>query len=131
MCTGIADAEKRMIEICSIIPFVPNSTVDDARAEKNKDIFITATYRYNHSAGNSKKDLTIFKKTVTKGLVTSDVTTGIATLGGITEYSFEITLDKFKNYVFMDFANKDQLNNLQQNLCKFIGINQGVHWEAP
>ena len=40
------------------------------------------------------------KKTVTEGLVASDSTTSIAAPRGITEDSFKLTLDKFKNQAF-------------------------------
>ena len=38
-----------------------------------------------------------FKKTATKGLEASDSTASIATPRGITEDSFKMMLDKFKN----------------------------------
>ena len=48
-----------------------------------------------------------FKKTATKGLVASDSTTSIATPRGITEDSFKLMLDKFKNQVFKDFEHSE------------------------
>ena len=63
-----------------------------------------------------------FKKTVTKGLVASDSTTSIATLRGITEDSFKLTLDKFKNQAFKVFAARHQVNHQWQNLRKPVGV---------
>ena len=58
-----------------------------------------------------------FKKTVTKGLVVgSDSTTSIAAPRGITEDSFKLTLEKFK-----DFGARHQVNYLLQNLRKPTG----------
>ena len=68
-----------------------------------------------------KKDFMRFKKTVTEGLVASDSTTSIATPRGIREDSFKLTLDKFKNQAFKDFAARHQVNYLQQNLHKPVG----------
>ena len=60
------------------------------------------------------------KNAVTKGLVASDRTTNIATPRGITEDSFKMMLDKFKNQAFKDFAARHQVNYLHQNLCKLV-----------
>ena len=49
-------------------------------------------------------------------------TTSIAAPRGITEDSFKLTLDKFKNQAFKDFAAKHQVNYLQQNLRKPVGV---------
>ena len=68
-----------------------------------------------------KKDFMRFKKVVTKGLVASDSTTSIAAPRGITEDSFKLTLDKFKNQAFKDFAARHQVNYLWQNLRKPVG----------
>ena len=67
--------------------------------------------------GQGEKDFMKFKKTVTKGLVASDSTNSIAETRGITEDSFKLTLDKFK-----DFAAKHQVNHLPQNLRKPVGV---------
>ena len=72
--------------------------------------------------GQGKKDFMRFKKTVTKGLVASDSTTSIATPRGITEDSFKLLLDKFKNQAFKDFAAQHQVNYLRQNLRKPVGV---------
>ena len=72
--------------------------------------------------GQGKKDFMRFKKTVTKGLVASDSTTSIVTPRGITEYSFKLTLDKFKNKAFKDFVARHQVNYLWQNLQKPVGV---------
>ena len=154
------------------IPFVPESTVESDRTDKNKDEFISVTCRYRPSArdskknnyviqakcfetgttedvlrwyitlqeifekkpcedaeakfgmvelllgGQGKKDFMRFKKVVTKGLVASDSTTGIAAPRGITEDSFKLTLDKFKIQAFKDFAARHQVYYLRQNLRK-------------
>ena len=63
-----------------------------------------------------------FKKVVTKGLVASDSTTSIAAPRGITEDSFKLTLDKFKNQAFKDFASRQQVNYLRQNLRKPVRV---------
>ena len=67
-----------------------------------------------------------FKKTVTKGLVASDSTTSIAAPRGITEDSFKLMLDKFKNQALKDFAARHQVNYLQQNLHKPVGVTARV-----
>ena len=175
-CKQASDAEKGKIEIRPAIPFVPESTVESDRTDKNKDEFISVTCRYRPSAGDSKKnnyviqakrfetgttedvlrwyitlqeifekkpcedaeakfgmvelllggqgkkDFMRFKKTVTEGLVASDSTTSIATPRGITEDSFKLTLDKFKNQAFKDFAARHQVNYLRQNLRKPVGV---------
>ena len=54
-CASAADAEKGKIEICSAIPFIPESNVDGDRADENKDDLIAVTCRCRPSAGNSKK----------------------------------------------------------------------------
>ena len=51
-----------------------------------------------------------FKKVVTKGLVGFDSTTNIATPRGITEDSFKLMLNKFKNQAFKEFAARHQVN---------------------
>ena len=63
-----------------------------------------------------------FKKVVTKCLVASGSTTSIAVPRGITKDSFKLTLDKFKNQVFKDFAARHQVNYLRQNLRKPVGV---------
>ena len=65
-----------------------------------------------------KKDFMRFKKTVTEGLVDSFSTTSIPTSRGITEDSFKLTLDKFKNQASKDLVARHQVNYLRQNLCK-------------
>ena len=73
-----------------------------------------------------------FKKAVTKGLVAFDSTTSIATPRGITEYSFKLMLDKFKNQAFKDFAARHQVNYLRQISTQARGGDcQGVRQEAP
>ena len=52
-----------------------------------------------------KTDFMRFKKAVTKGLVASDSTAGIATPRRITDDSQKKTLAKFKNQAFKNFAN--------------------------
>ena len=47
---------------------------------------------------------------------------GIAAPRGITEDSFKLTLDKFKNQAFKDFAARHQVNYLRQNLRKPVGV---------
>ena len=47
--------------------------------------------------------------------------TNIAAPRGITEDSFKLTLDKFKNQAFKDFAARHQVNYLRQNLRKPVG----------
>ena len=47
--------------------------------------------------GQDKKDFMRFKKTVANGLVAFDSTVSISTPRGITEDSFKLILDKFKN----------------------------------
>ena len=54
-----------------------------------------------------------FKKAVTKCLVVSDSNTSIAAPRGITEDSFKLMLDKFKNQVFKDFPARHQVNYLR------------------
>ena len=49
----------------------------------------------------------------------SDITIGTR---GIIEDSFKLTLDKFKNQAFKDFAARHQVNYLWQNLCKPVGV---------
>ena len=72
-----------------------------------------------------------FKNNLTKGLVASDSTTCIAAPRGITEDFFKLTLDKFKNQAFKDFAARHQVNYLQQNLRKSVGIRRSVTiWSA-
>ena len=51
-----SDAEKGKIEIRPAIPFVPESTVESDRTDKNKDKFISVTCKYRPSAGDSKKN---------------------------------------------------------------------------
>ena len=60
-----------------------------------------------------KKDFMRSKKTVTKGLVAYDSTNSIGTPRGITEDSFKLMLDKFKNQALKDFAARHQVNYLQ------------------
>ena len=55
-CKQASDAEKGKIEIRAAIPFVPESTVESDRTDKNKDEFISVTCRYRPSAGDSKKN---------------------------------------------------------------------------
>ena len=55
-CKQAIDAEKGKIEIRPAIPFVPESTVESDRTDKNKDEFISVTCRYMPSAGDSKKN---------------------------------------------------------------------------
>ena len=81
--------------------------------------------------GQGKKYFMRFKKTVTKGLVASDSTTSIATLREITENYFKLTLEKFKNWSFKNFAVRYQVNYLQQNLHKPVGEGCRVCREAP
>ena len=66
--------------------------------------------------GQGKEDFMRFKKTVTKVLVASDSPASIVTPRGITEDSFEIMSDNFKNQAFKDFAARYQVNYLWQNL---------------
>ena len=56
LCKQASDAEKGMIEIRPAIPFVPESTVEPERTDKNKDEFISVTCRYRPSAGDSKEN---------------------------------------------------------------------------
>ena len=175
-CTQASDAEKGKIEIRPAIPFVPETTVETDRTDKNKDEFISVTCRYRPSAKDSKinnytiqakrfetgttedilrwyialqeifekkpcedaeskfgvvelllggqgrKDFMRIKKTVTEGLVASDSTTSVATPRGITEESFKMTLENFKNQAFKDFAARHQVNYLRQNLRKPVGV---------
>ena len=175
-CKQASDAEKGKIEIRPAILFVPESTIESDRTNKNKDEFIQVNCRYRPSAGDSKKnnyviqakcfetgttedvlvrwyitlqeifekkpcedveakfgmmelllggqckkDLMRFKKTATKSLVASDSTASNAVTRGITEDSFKLTLDKFKNQAFKDFAARHQVNYLRQNLRKPVG----------
>ena len=48
-CKQASDAEKGKIEIRPAIPFVPESTVESDRIDKNKDEFISVTCRYRPS----------------------------------------------------------------------------------
>ena len=59
---------------------------------------------------------------MTEGLVALDSTTSIAAPRVITEDSFKLKLDKFKNQAFKDFAARHQINYLQQNLRKPVGV---------
>ena len=52
-----SDVEKGKIEIRPTIPFVPESTVDLDRTDKNKNEFISVTCRYRPSVGDSKKKM--------------------------------------------------------------------------
>ena len=63
-----------------------------------------------------------FKKNMAEGLVTYDSTTSIAASRGITEYSFKLMLDKFKNNAFKNFTARHQGNYLQQNLHMPVGV---------
>ena len=57
---------------------------------------------------------------------------GIAAPRGITEDSFKLMLEKFKNQAFKEFAARYQVNYLWQNLRKPVGGDyQGVRREAP
>ena len=55
-CKEASDAEKGKIQIRPAIPFVPESTVESDRTNKNEDESISVTYRYRPSAGDSKKN---------------------------------------------------------------------------
>ena len=57
-----------------------------------------------------KKDFIRFNKTTTKSSVASDITASIAASRGITQGSFKMTLDKFKNQSLKDFAIRHQVN---------------------
>ena len=69
-CKQVSDAEKGKIEIRLAIPFVPESTVESDRTDKNKDEFISVTCRYRPSS-----------------------TTSITTPRGITEDSFKCRIN--------------------------------------
>ena len=56
VCKQASGAEKDKIEIRPAIPFVPESTVESDRTEKNKDRFISVPCRYRPNAGDSKKN---------------------------------------------------------------------------
>ena len=51
-----SDAEKGKIDIRTIIPFAPESTVEIETTDKNKDEFISVTCRYRPNAGDSNKN---------------------------------------------------------------------------
>ena len=55
-CKQTSDTKKDKIEIRPAIPFIPESTVESDRTDKNKDEFISVTCRYRPSAGDSKKN---------------------------------------------------------------------------
>ena len=55
-CSYISDAEKGKIETRPVISFVPESTVDAERTDKNKDELILVTCRYRPRAEGSKKN---------------------------------------------------------------------------
>ena len=60
-CSQVSNSEKGKIEIRPAIPFVPESTVDVERIDKNKDEFISLIYRYRPSARDSKKNYYVIK----------------------------------------------------------------------
>ena len=74
--------------------------------------------------GQCKKDFKIFKNTLTGDLVASDGTISIATPRKITEDSFKMLLEKFKNQAFKDFVARHQVH-LWQNLFKPVGVTMG------
>ena len=80
--------------------------------------------------GQGKKDFMRFKKIVTKDLVALDSTTSIATPRGIIEDSFKMTIDKFKNQAFKDFAVRHQVNYPQQNPHKPMKVNTKDNFHA-
>ena len=45
-CNQASNIKKEKIEIRPTITFVPKSTVEAERTDKNKDEFISVTYRY-------------------------------------------------------------------------------------
>ena len=61
--------------------------------------------------GQGKKDFIRFNKTTTKSSVASDIAASIAAPRGITQGSFKMILDKFKNQALKDFAVRHQVNN--------------------
>ena len=72
--------------------------------------------------GQCKNDFMRSKKIVTKSLVISGSNASIVTPRGITEDSFKMTLDKFKNQALKDFIISHQVNYLWQNLHKLMGV---------
>ena len=87
-CKQASDAEKGKIEIRPAIPFVPESTVESDRTDKNKDEFISVTCRYRPSAGDSKKnDYVIQAKRFETG-TTEDVLRWYITLQEIFEKKY-------------------------------------------
>ena len=67
-----SDAEKSNIEIRPTIPFVPESTVEAERTDKNRVIFILVTCRQRPSAGDSKKNNDVIQVTYFETRTTED-----------------------------------------------------------
>ena len=65
-CKQTSDAKKGKIEIRPDISFVPESSVESDRTDKNKDEFILVTCRYRPSAGDSKKNNYVIHPSILK-----------------------------------------------------------------
>ena len=114
-CKQASDAEKGKIEIRPATPFVPESTVELDRTDKNKDEFISVTCRYRSSAGDSKKNNYVIQVKRFETGTTEDVVViySISALGGEEQYS------RYKQKVVSVIRNTPYECRTRRTNCKF------------